>query len=122
MRTRCLVLGQAVGACRKLPACASAALGALLLTSSAGAQETEDLAQMSLEDLLSVSTVTASGGNIEERASASANVIVVTRDEIRNSGWRSVKDVLANVPGLYVIDDGSVTSVNVRGVTAGLRG
>ena len=116
------VAWQAVEACRKPFSRTAVALGVLLLTASASAQETEDLAQMSLEDLLSVSTVTASGGNIEERASASANVIVVSRDDIRNNGWRSVKDVLSNVPGLYVIDDGSVTSVNVRGITAGLRG
>ena len=41
---------------------------------------------------------------------------------IANNGWRSVADVLANVPGLYLVDDGSLTSVGIRGVTGGLRG
>jgi outer membrane receptor protein involved in Fe transport len=80
-----------------------------------------ELLQMPVEDLLSVSSVTASGGTAEERATASGNVIIVQRQEIENSGWRSVGEVLANIPGLYVIDDGSLTSVAVRGVSGGVR-
>ena len=81
----------------------------------------DDLSELSLEDLLSISTVTVSGGNAESRATAAGNVTVITRQTIINNGWRSVADVLAYVPGLYLSDDGSLISVGVRGVTGGLR-
>lgn len=103
-------------------------VAALLLSSSvllargARAQDTSELAHMSLEDLLAMSTTTASGGTSEERATAAGNVTVIRRDEIRNNGWHSLAEALASVPGLFLIDDGSVTSINVRGITAGLRG
>jgi iron complex outermembrane receptor protein len=80
----------------------------------------DELSQLSLENLLSISTVTVSG-NAESRATAAGNVIVITRQVMANNGWRSVADVLANVPGLYLVDDGSLTSVGIRGVTGGLR-
>jgi outer membrane receptor protein involved in Fe transport len=85
------------------------------------AQDMGELLQMPVEDLLSVSSVTASGGTAEERATASGNVTIVQRQEIENNGWRSIGEVLASIPGLYVIDDGSLVSVAVRGVTGGLR-
>jgi outer membrane receptor protein involved in Fe transport len=88
---------------------------------SAAAVVSDDFAQLSLEDLLSLSTVTVSGGSAESRAAAAGNVVVVTRRMIADNGWSSVADVLANVPGLYVIDDGSLVSVGIRGVTGGLR-
>jgi iron complex outermembrane receptor protein len=89
--------------------------------SPAPAATPDDLSDLSLEELLSMSTVTVSGGNTESRATAAGNVIVVTRQMITNNGWRSVADVLANVPGLYLVDDGSLVSVGIRGVTGGLR-
>ncbi len=103
----------------------SRALGAFalatLLSLSAQAQDMGELLQMPVEDLLSVSSVTASGGTAEERSTASGNVIIIQRQEIENNGWRSVGEALASVPGLYVIDDGSLVSVAVRGVSGGLR-
>jgi outer membrane receptor for ferrienterochelin and colicins len=85
------------------------------------AQDMGELLQMPVEDLLSVSSVTASGGTSEERATASGNVVIVQRQDIENNGWRSIGEVLASIPGLYVIDDGSLISVGVRGVSGGLR-
>lgn len=85
-------------------------------------EDPRDLAKLSLEDLLSIPVVTASGGASEQRSRAAANVIVISRKEIRQNGFRSVADALENVPGLYLTDDGSVKSVAVRGVTPGLRG
>ena len=58
-----------------------------------------------LEAELNETVVTASGGRSEEKSLAAAEVETVTRDEIRIHGWRSLAEVLANVPGLYVIDD-----------------
>ncbi|MBN2574192.1 MAG: TonB-dependent receptor [Deltaproteobacteria bacterium] len=74
--------------------------------------------QLSLEDLLNIKIVTA--GAEEERALASANIYVVTRAEIERHGYRSLVEVLANVPGLYVIDDLVTPSLAVRGISGGL--
>lgn len=84
--------------------------------------DTSDLAKMSLEDLLSMSVVTASGGSGEALVTAAGNVTVITRQDMRDNGWHSVAEALEGIPGLYVTDDGSVKSVSVRGVTPGLRG
>jgi outer membrane receptor protein involved in Fe transport len=75
---------------------------------------------LSLEDLLNVTVVTA--GAEEERALASANIFVVTRAEIEQHGYRSLVEVLAAVPGVYVIDDFVTPSIAVRGVSGGLGG
>jgi outer membrane receptor protein involved in Fe transport len=84
-------------------------------------EDTSELAKLSLEDLLSIPVVTASGAS-EERSLAAANVTVIGRKEIRQNGFRSVAEALESVPGLYLTDDGSLRSVAVRGVIPGLRG
>jgi iron complex outermembrane receptor protein len=66
-------------------------------------------------------TRVASVGIAQAREQTPANVTVVTRDEMSKRGWRSVADVLTHVPGFYVTDDGSLTSVAARGVNAGLN-
>ena len=74
-----------------------------------------------LEAALNETVVTASGGRSEEKSLAAAEVVTVTQDEIRIHGWRSLAEVLANVPGLYVIDDLVLPAVSVRGASGGLN-
>jgi iron complex outermembrane receptor protein len=74
---------------------------------------------LDLELLLDLPVVTATG-KAESRALAAANVYAVTREEIARHGWRSVAEVLAQVPGLYVTDDLVQPSIGVRGTTGGL--
>jgi outer membrane receptor protein involved in Fe transport len=81
----------------------------------------DQLRAMSLEDLLNLTTATGSGGEVEERATAAANIVFISRAEILQNGWQSVGEALATVPGLYLIDSGTGPSIGVRGVTAGLR-
>jgi outer membrane receptor protein involved in Fe transport len=83
------------------------------------ASSSKDLSNMSLEELLNVKVVTASGKE-EDRFMASATVRVVTREEIERRGYRSLSELLASVPGLYVVDDLVTTSVAVRGVSGGM--
>jgi outer membrane receptor protein involved in Fe transport len=80
----------------------------------------QDYAGMSLEELLNQKVVTASGKE-EDRFMASATVRVVTREEIARRGFRSMAELLASVPGLYVVDDLVMPSIAVRGVSGGLR-
>jgi iron complex outermembrane receptor protein len=76
---------------------------------------------MDLESLLNLPVVTSGGGRVESRAMASANVELVTRDDIARRGYQSVADVLAGALGVYTIDDLVMPSVGVRGITGGLR-
>lgn len=83
--------------------------------------EVSELDLFNLETGFKTQVVTASGGVEEERAIASANVFVIQRQTIAAHGWRSLAEVLADVPGLYIIDDQVLPSIGVRGVTGGLR-
>jgi iron complex outermembrane receptor protein len=82
----------------------------------------EDIESLDISAILNMSVETASGGVDEARALASANVTSVGREEILTRGYRSVGDVLAATPGLYVIDDLVTPSVAIRGVSGELRG
>jgi iron complex outermembrane receptor protein len=79
------------------------------------------LRPLTLEELLNISTVTGSGGEVEERATTPANIVFIGRAEILQNGWQSVGEALASVPGLYLIDSGTGPSIGVRGITGGLR-
>lgn len=98
-----------------------------LLGREAPAQTTEaqedsaTLAELDLESLLNVKVVTASGGAAEDRDLSSANVMAYQRVDIVRHGWTSVADVLAHVPGLYVIDDLVTPSVSIRGTSGGYQ-
>lgn len=89
-------------------------------------ENTPPIAAVTELDLFNLQTefktrvVTASGGVEEDRAIASANVFVVQRQAILAQGWRSLAEVLANVPGLFIVDDLVLPSLAVRGVTGGL--
>ncbi|WP_437815078.1 TonB-dependent receptor plug domain-containing protein [Sorangium sp. So ce1078] len=79
------------------------------------------LNQLSLTNLLDIREVTtASGGKAESQDLSSANVFVYTREDIKRHGWSSLAEVLAHVPGLYVIDDLVTPTISVRGTTGGL--
>ncbi len=73
-----------------------------------------------VDDDRNASVVTASGGE-EQRALASANVTSVSWEDINQRGYHSLGEILADVPGLYVVDDHVMPSVGVRGVTGGFR-
>ena len=106
---------------RCLSALCWGALPGLLQAQSAveGAQD-RDLED--LRALLNQTIVTADRGGGEERSVAAADTTVIEREQIALHGWRSLAEVLANVPGLYVVDDLVLPSVSVRGVTGGLKG
>jgi outer membrane receptor protein involved in Fe transport len=81
----------------------------------------ESFDSLSLEEILNMQVVTATGEE-EDRALAPANVLVVTREDIAFHGYRSMAELLASVPGLFVTDDLVNPSVAVNGVSGGLRG
>lgn len=74
----------------------------------------EDVADISLEDLLNVEITTA-GKRPEKIGEIPASVVVVTREDIENYGYQSLTEILENIPGLYYTDDWLSKSFGVRG-------
>ena len=73
-----------------------------LLAAIASAQESPELEQLSLEELMNVHVVSAS--NISEKLSeAPATVIVIGADEIRRRGYRELSQILDDLPCMDII-------------------
>lgn len=83
--------------------------------------DVQGLSKLSLEQLMDLPVITASG-KAEERSLAAANVFIVTRNDIERHGYRSLGELLRRVPGLYLVNDYVNQSVGVREVTGGYRG
>lgn len=107
---------------RLLPARIGAAIiaGALGLPASAVAQNTadqhaRDFTSLSLEQLLDVDVVYSASKREQTTLQAPSAVTVVTADEIRRHGFRTLADVLRSLQSFYVTDDRNYSYVGVRG-------
>jgi iron complex outermembrane receptor protein len=89
----------------------------LLAAVPAAAQSTQDLRHMSLEDLMNIEVTTVSR-TPEPSANTPAAVYVITADDIRRSGARSIPEALRLAPGVQVT---RITSdqwaIGIRGFT-----
>jgi len=94
-----------VAALLAVGACPSAAFAAPL--------PVESLESMTLEELMDIPVYAAS--RYEQRSSeAPASVTIVTSEQIRRYGWRTMTDILGGVRGFYVNKDRNYDSVGVR--------
>ncbi len=66
-----------------------------------------------------VLSASKSAQSVEE---APAVISVITAEDIRRSGYRSVGEALRSVPGVYLLDDHFKGSLGVRGISGGARG
>ncbi|MEC5406053.1 TonB-dependent receptor [Paraburkholderia sp. MPAMCS5] len=82
--------------------------------SDAPAADTVDLAAMPLEALMQVTVSTASRFD-QSVTDAPAAVVVLTDEDIRQFGWRTLADALASLPGLYITNDRSYEYLGARG-------
>jgi outer membrane receptor for ferrienterochelin and colicins len=82
--------------------------------------QNNSLASLNINDLLDVKVVTATKSP-QVASEAPAIVTVVTQEEIKTWGYKSVAEALNNVPGLYAIDDFLTPNFGVRGVNGGER-
>lgn len=78
------------------------------------ANQTADLPDLGLEDLLHVKVYAASRV-VQDVTQAPASITVVFADEIRRQGYRTLADVLRGVRGFYVTNDRNYSYVGVRG-------
>jgi outer membrane receptor for ferrienterochelin and colicins len=76
-----------------------------------------DLAAMSLEELATVQVASVYGASKHEQkvTEAPSTVSIVTADEIKKSGYRTLADILNGVRGFYTTSDRSYSYVGVRG-------
>ncbi|MGA8012109.1 MAG: TonB-dependent receptor plug domain-containing protein [Candidatus Acidiferrales bacterium] len=97
----------------------TAALSAILASFSLPAwsqQNSADLTEQSLEDLMNreVTSVSKKAEKLSDTASA---VFVITQEDIRRSGSRNLPDLLRMVPGADVTQlDANTWAVSVRGL------
>src|ERR1700683_189851 len=73
-----------------------------------------DVTEMSLEQLMQIGVVGASKYE-QKQSEVGAAVSVITRQEIRAFGWRTLDQALASLPGVYVTYDRQFTYLGVRG-------
>lgn len=101
----------------RLPLRAAAlALAALAaLAPVAGAGETGELADLGLEQLLGLDVYAASRFP-QPLAEAPSAITVVTAEDIRQYGYRTLGDVLRSIPGLHVSSDRVYDYLGVRGI------
>ncbi|HYM36604.1 MAG TPA: TonB-dependent receptor plug domain-containing protein, partial [Steroidobacteraceae bacterium] len=80
-----------------------------------GVYAADDLADLSLEELINVQVSTVN--KTSQRANdAAAAVFVITQDDIRRSGATSIPQALRLVPGLQVAQiDGNKWAISARG-------
>src|SRR5580700_4398532 len=81
-----------------------------LVTTQALAQETPSspsLTDLSIEELMSlrIESVYGASGFKQKVTEAPASVTIITSDDIKKYGYRTLADILRNVPGFYVSYD-----------------
>jgi iron complex outermembrane receptor protein len=73
-----------------------------------------DVTDMSLEELMQVSVIGASK-YAQKQSEVAAAVSIITREEIKAFGWRTLDEALATLPGIYTTYDRQFVYLGVRG-------
>jgi outer membrane receptor for ferrienterochelin and colicins len=94
-------------------------LGAQLLAACAmlgqdSSQSSNDLADSSLEELMNVEVYSASK-HLQGLRQAPSFVSIVTAEDIRTYGYRTLAEILQSIPGFYTTYDYQYSNLGVRG-------
>jgi outer membrane receptor for ferrienterochelin and colicins len=78
---------------------------------------------MDIDELMNVKITTA-GKKAEKVSEIPASVVLLTREDIKTSGYTTLAEVLANVPGMFTTNDYYATgsSIGIRGFCPGSDG
>ncbi len=99
---------------RRLPGVPLTLIALALASLSTAARAERELTELSLDQLLDLPVVSAS--RFEQKASETpAAVTVVSHDDIRQYGWRTLAEVLRSLRGFYVHNDRGYDYVGTRG-------
>ena len=111
-RTRTIALALCVAAL----SCVVLSAPVLAVDADPPADFPPELMDMSLEDILDMEITTASK-RAQKISDAPAAVTVITREQIRKYGYRTLPQALASVPGFYLTNDRGYTYIGVRGMS-----
>ncbi len=77
-----------------------------------------DLTEMSVEDLLNIKVETVYGASRYQQkvTEAPASITIISADEIKKYGYRTLADILRSIRGVYVTNDRNYSYIGVRGV------
>jgi outer membrane receptor for ferrienterochelin and colicins len=75
--------------------------------------------EKTLEELLETPVITAASKRTERAIDAPSSVSVVTADEIKKYGYRTLAEILEGVRGLYVTYDRNYSYLGIRGFNLG---
>lgn len=100
---------------QRCPRRACGLLGGLLLAAGQGAWASFDPTQMSLEALMDTPVVGASK-YAQAQTRVAAAVSVITREDIRRHGWRTLGQALSSLPGFHTSYDRQYTHAGTRGL------
>jgi hypothetical protein len=102
-------------ASRSFPVAALLAIG--IVWPTAGMAQESDLSTLSFEELLLVEVEPVFGASrrLQPVTEAPASITIVTEEDIRRFGYRTLADILESVRGWYVTGDRNYDYVGVRG-------
>jgi iron complex outermembrane receptor protein len=100
-----------------LVVCATIMMMAGVLSAGETAPDGRDLKTLSIEELMTieVQTVTSTSKYRQKVTEAPSSVTIITADEIRKYGYRTLADILKSVRGFFVTYDRNTSYVGVRG-------
>jgi len=92
-------------------------IGAQVFAEQQEASGQEELFEMPLEELMKIEVDTVYGASRYEQKTtqAPASVTIITADDIRNYGYRTLADILRSAVGFYTSYDRSYERIGVRG-------